>query len=88
MTAPAAELQRAVFAELRGNAALLAALGGERIVEQPSSANAVFPYIGYGCTGIYDWSTGGEKDCRDSRNSDRLHLDFAPSLVYRVPPYP
>jgi hypothetical protein len=62
MTAPAAELQKAILAELRGDAALLAALGGERIGEQPSSASAAFPYMGYGRTGIYDWSTGAEKD--------------------------
>jgi hypothetical protein len=61
MTAPAAELQTAVFAELGGDAALLAALGGERIFA-PVPADAPFPYIGYGRTGVYDWSTGAEKD--------------------------
>jgi uncharacterized protein DUF3168 len=61
MTAPAVELQKAVFAELSGDAALLAALGGERIVPQPS-ANVAFPYIGFGRSSVYDWSTGTEKD--------------------------
>ena len=61
MTAPAAELQKAIFAELGGDAALLAALGGERIFAA-APANVAFPYIGFGRTGVYDWSTGGEKD--------------------------
>ena len=61
MTAPAAELQKAIFAELGGDAALLAALGGKRIfAEAPPSV--AYPYIGFGRTGVYDWSTGGEKD--------------------------
>ena len=61
MTAPAAELQKAIFAELGGDAALLAALGGERIIEQVP-ADAPFPYIGFGRTSVYDWCTGTEKD--------------------------
>ena len=61
MTAPAAELQSAIFAELGGDAALVAALGGERIFA-PVPVDAPFPYIGYGRTGVYDWSTGAEKD--------------------------
>ena len=61
MTAPAVELQNAVFADLRGDTALLAAVGAERIVAQPS-ANVAFPYIGFGRSSVYDWSTGTEKD--------------------------
>jgi hypothetical protein len=61
MTAPAVELQNAVFANLRGDTALLAAVGAERIVAQPS-ANVAFPYIGFGRSSVYDWSTGTEKD--------------------------
>jgi hypothetical protein len=61
MTAPAAELQKAIFAELGGDAALLAAVGGEGIVAQVS-ANVAFPYIGFGRSSVYDWSTGTEKD--------------------------
>ena len=61
MTAPAAELQKAVFAELGGDAALLAVVGAERIVAQVS-ANVAFPYIGFGRSSVYDWSTGTEKD--------------------------
>jgi hypothetical protein len=61
MTAPAAELQAAVFAELGGDAALLAALGGERIYAQ-APADVAYPYIGFGRTGVYDWVTSTEKD--------------------------
>ena len=61
MTAPAVELQNAVFANLRGDTALLAAVGAERIVAQPS-ASVAFPYIGFGRSSVYDWSTGTEKD--------------------------
>ena len=61
MTAPAAELQAAVFAELGGDAALLAALGGERIYAQ-APADVAYPYIGFGLTGVYDWVTSTEKD--------------------------
>ena len=61
MAAPAVELQNAVFAELRGDPALLAAVGAERIVAQPS-ANVAFPYLGFGRSSVYDWSTGSEKE--------------------------
>jgi hypothetical protein len=61
MTAPAADLQAAVFAELGGDAALLAALGGERIYAQ-APADVAYPYIGFGRTGVYDWVTSTEKD--------------------------
>jgi hypothetical protein len=62
MTAPAAELEKAILAELGGDAALVAALGGARILDQASSANTAFPYVGFGRTSVYDWSTGIEKD--------------------------
>lgn len=62
MTAPAAELEKAVLGELSGDAALVAALGGARIVAEPQSASAAFPYIGFGRTSVYDWSTGTKKD--------------------------
>jgi hypothetical protein len=62
MTAPAAELEKAILAELGGDAALVAALGDARIIEQASSATAAFPYVGFGRTSVYDWSTGTEKD--------------------------
>jgi hypothetical protein len=59
MTAPAAELQKAVFAALRGNAPLVALLGGPKIHDQ-APANVVFPYLTFGRTSVYDWSTDTE----------------------------
>lgn len=59
MTAPAAELQKAVFAALRGNAALVALLGGPKIHDQ-APANIDFPYLTFGRTSVYDWSTDTE----------------------------
>jgi hypothetical protein len=59
MTAPAAELQRAIFAALSGSTELVAALGGQRVYDH-APANIAFPYITFGRTSIYDWSTGTE----------------------------
>ena len=59
MPAPAAELQKAIFAALGNDAALIAALGGAHIYEK---ARSIFPSISFGRTGVYDWSTGAEKD--------------------------
>jgi hypothetical protein len=61
MAAPAAELQNAIFATLGADAALIAALGANRIFDRPP-ANVVFPYIGFGRTSVYDWTTGAEKE--------------------------
>ena len=54
----AVELQKAVFEALGGDAAL-AALVGTRIFDH-APANVAFPYITFGRTSIYDWSTGTE----------------------------
>ncbi len=59
MTAPATELQRAIFQALSGDAGLIAALGEDRIFDD-APANVAFPYITFGRTSIYDWSTGTE----------------------------
>jgi hypothetical protein len=59
MTAPAADLQRAIFAALSGHPGLIGGLGGERIFDH-APANIAFPYITFGRTSIYDWSTGTE----------------------------
>ena len=59
MTAAAAELQKAIFASLSSDAALVALLGGVRIFDQ-APANVAFPYITFGRTSVYDWSTGTE----------------------------
>lgn len=59
MTAPAAELQKAIFEALSGDAALVGLLGGARIFDHVP-ANTAFPYLTFGRTSIYDWSTGTE----------------------------
>ena len=61
MTAPAAELQKAIFSALGNDPALTAALGGSRIYDQ-APASAASPYITFGRTSVYDWSTGTEKE--------------------------
>lgn len=58
MPAPATELQKAVFDALAGEAALTA-LVGQRIHDH-APANVAFPYITFGRTSLYDWSTGTE----------------------------
>ena len=59
MTAPTAELQKAVFEALEGDTALTALLGAPKIFDH-APANVAFPYINFGRTSIYDWSTGTE----------------------------
>lgn len=59
MSLAAAELQKAIFAALGGNAALAALLGGQRIYDH-APANVPFPYVTFGQTSIFDWSTGTE----------------------------
>src|SRR5262245_22920945 len=61
MTAPAAELQEGIFTALGHDPALTAALGGSRIYDQ-APGSAAFPYITFGRTSVYDWSTGTEKE--------------------------
>ena len=57
MTAAATELQTAIFAALAADAGLTALLGGAKIHDHVP-ANTAFPYITFGRTSIYDWSTG------------------------------
>lgn len=59
MTAPAAELQKAVFSALSGDGALVAALGGGKIFDHVPAGTA-FPYVTFGRTSVYDWSTATE----------------------------
>ncbi len=54
----AAELQKAILAALGANAALAALVGGRILDHAP--ANIAFPYITFGRTSVYDWSTGTE----------------------------
>ena len=59
MTSPALELQQAVFAALSGDAALIAALGLDRIHDH-APASVAFPYITFGRSAVEDWSTTTE----------------------------
>lgn len=59
MTAAAADLQKAMFSALAGNAALLSALGGPKIFDN-APAHAAFPYVAFGRSSVYDWSTSTE----------------------------
>ena len=55
----AAELQKAIFEALAADAGLTTALGGPRIHDH-APANVAFPYVTFGRTSVYDWSTGTE----------------------------
>ncbi len=54
----AAELQKAIFGALGANAGLTALIGTRIFDHAP--ANVAFPYITFGRTSVYDWSTGTE----------------------------
>jgi hypothetical protein len=55
----AAELQKALFAALAGDASLVALLGGANIFDNPPD-HAPFPCVTFGKTSVYDWSTDTE----------------------------
>lgn len=59
MTSAAVELQTAIYQALTADSALLAELGGAHIYDQ-APASVSFPYITFGRTSVYDWSTGTE----------------------------
>ncbi len=59
MTAACADLQRAMFEALTGDAALVALLGGASIFDR-APTNATFPYVTFGRTSVFDWSTSTE----------------------------
>jgi hypothetical protein len=59
MTQSAAELQKAIFAALGGDGALVALLDGDKIHDY-APAHVAFPYITFGRTSVFDWSTGTE----------------------------
>ncbi|RWB34450.1 MAG: DUF3168 domain-containing protein [Mesorhizobium sp.] len=61
MTAPAAALQKALFEVLNGDGFLSAALGGAKLFDHVPE-NVPFPYVTYGRTSVYDWTTGMEND--------------------------
>ncbi|MBX3597053.1 MAG: DUF3168 domain-containing protein [Rhizobiaceae bacterium] len=57
--AAAIELQKAIFSALQSDEELIAALGGTKIYDHTKS-DVAFPYITFGRTSVYDWSTGTE----------------------------
>lgn len=59
MTSAALELQKAVFAALTADPALVAVVG-QNGVHDHAAAEPAFPYITFGRTSVYDWSTGTE----------------------------
>lgn len=59
MTSPAVDLQKAIHGLLTADAALVARLGGQKVFDA-NPPNAAFPYVSFGRTSIYDWSTGTE----------------------------
>lgn len=59
MTSASMELQKAVYLTLCDDAALRAKLGGAKIYDHIPVA-ASFPYVTFGQTAVYDWSTDTE----------------------------
>lgn len=59
MNAPAVELQKAIFTALKQDAVLTGLLGGDKIFDQVP-VKVTFPYVSFGRTSLYDWSTGTE----------------------------
>jgi hypothetical protein len=59
MASPAVDLQKAIHGLLTADAALVAKLGGQKVFDA-TPPNATFPYVSFGRTSIYDWSTGTE----------------------------
>jgi hypothetical protein len=60
MASAANSLQAAIFTVLNGDATLLGLLGGARIHDR-APTDVAFPYITFGRTSIYDWSTATER---------------------------
>ncbi|KQZ94197.1 hypothetical protein ASD64_04825 [Mesorhizobium sp. Root157] len=59
MNSAEADLQKALFSELNGDPALFALLGGQKVFDRTPDKVA-FPYVTFGRTSIFDWSTGTE----------------------------
>lgn len=59
----AAELQKAIFKALRQDARVSRLLGSGGRIFDHAPADIGFPYITFGRTGSYDWSTGTETGC-------------------------
>lgn len=59
MTSPAVDLQKAIHGLLTADTTLVARLGGQKVFDA-TPPNAAFPYVSFGRTSMYDWSTGTE----------------------------
>lgn len=59
MNGAVSRLQKAIFDALRGDAAVIALLGTDKVHDRAPPQTA-FPYITFGQTSAYDWSTGTE----------------------------
>ncbi len=59
MTSAALELQKALFGALTGDPELASVMDGVRLYDR-APANATFPYLSFGRTSVYDWSTDTE----------------------------
>ncbi|PRD45801.1 DUF3168 domain-containing protein [Phyllobacterium phragmitis] len=59
MTSANMELHKAIYLALSGDAALIAKLGGPNVYDHVPAA-AAFPYVTFGQTAVYDWSTDSE----------------------------
>jgi len=59
MTSSALELQKAVFAVLASDPALTGLLG-DNAIHDHAPAHIAFPYVTFGRTSGFDWSTGTE----------------------------
>lgn len=55
---PAVELQKAIFGALAADMTLTARVGSRILDHAP--ANVAFPYVTFGRSAVYDWSTGTE----------------------------
>lgn len=60
MTSAAWSLQKALFAALSGDSALITLLGGARIHDDVPQGES-FPYLTFGQSTLRDWSTGSEE---------------------------
>ncbi|MER8832144.1 DUF3168 domain-containing protein [Mesorhizobium sp. M0909] len=61
MTAPAVELQKAIFEAVNDDPDLSAALGDARLFDR-APENVAFPHMTVGRTSVYDWATGTENN--------------------------
>lgn len=59
MTSAAVDLQKALFSALSGDAALSALIGENKVFDH-APADIAFPYLTFGRTSVFDWSTGTE----------------------------